>query len=338
MPTISSGITITLPALGASNWDTITTTAFTAISAHDHSGGGKGLQLSGAAFAADSFDDLKIKLRNNGPLRARNGAGTLDVNLLKLDATDNVELNSPQILKFFAGGAFRASFTAAGRFDSEAINDMGDVTKRWGKVHALNLNLPNNYFIEGRNSAGLANVNLIGLDANNNPYLPNSAFIPNNRSLNFYDVAGTFGALQLYSQADNSAIIASTGNLNLFVAGSRRWYIDATTGFIQPNSDVALTVGSSGNRVLSAFIKSLLSCEAIASHAGTNLNVNGDSALNLQSGGSTRLTIDATGYLVLGTGYVGGTSTKNPATDANTGWMPIKDSLGNIRYIPFYAA
>lgn len=50
--TITQGLTITVPTSGTKNWDQqLLTGAWEKISAHDHSGGGNGSQLTGAAFA-----------------------------------------------------------------------------------------------------------------------------------------------------------------------------------------------------------------------------------------------------------------------------------------------
>jgi hypothetical protein len=50
-------------------------------------------QISTKALADDSVNDLKIKLRSNQPLRARNNAGSADVNLLKLNSSDILEFS-----------------------------------------------------------------------------------------------------------------------------------------------------------------------------------------------------------------------------------------------------
>lgn len=49
-------------------------------------------QVQTKFIEANSVTDLKIRLSNNGPLRARNAANSADVNLLKLDASDVAQL------------------------------------------------------------------------------------------------------------------------------------------------------------------------------------------------------------------------------------------------------
>lgn len=58
--TISSGLTLTIPTIGEKNWSSVTTAAFTAISAHDHTGGGNGNQISTGAIAANAVTGAKI--------------------------------------------------------------------------------------------------------------------------------------------------------------------------------------------------------------------------------------------------------------------------------------
>lgn len=50
--TITQGLTLTVPTNGTRNWDQqLLSGAWEKISAHDHSGGGNGSQLTGASFA-----------------------------------------------------------------------------------------------------------------------------------------------------------------------------------------------------------------------------------------------------------------------------------------------
>lgn len=51
-------------------------------------------QLQTKWIADDAVNDAKVKLRNNQNLRARNAAGSADVNLLKLNASDQIQLAS----------------------------------------------------------------------------------------------------------------------------------------------------------------------------------------------------------------------------------------------------
>lgn len=97
--TISDGLTLVIPSRAQSNWDTILRTAFEAISGHDHTGGGKGLALSAASFAANGVNDTLIRLRNgvaNG-LRIRNVGNTADVVAIALSAADKIRFDSTAV-------------------------------------------------------------------------------------------------------------------------------------------------------------------------------------------------------------------------------------------------
>lgn len=97
--TLNSGLTLTLPSKGDTNWEnSIRTQCFQKISEHDHTGGGKGVQISTNAFADNAINDLKIRLRNNQYLRARNAANSADVNIVKINASNLIELADIDIL------------------------------------------------------------------------------------------------------------------------------------------------------------------------------------------------------------------------------------------------
>jgi hypothetical protein len=93
--TLSSGLTLTIPTIGEQNWSTtIKTSCFSVISAHDHTGSGNGVQISTNAIATDAVTSAKIRLTNNSSLRARNAANNADVNILKLNASDQIEFGT----------------------------------------------------------------------------------------------------------------------------------------------------------------------------------------------------------------------------------------------------
>lgn len=97
--TLSSGLTLTIPSKGDTNWEnSIRTNCFQKISEHDHTGGGKGLQIGSNAFANDAVTDAKLRLRNNQYLRARNAANSADVNILKVNSSDIIEFDAVEIL------------------------------------------------------------------------------------------------------------------------------------------------------------------------------------------------------------------------------------------------
>lgn len=69
---------------------------FQKIVDHDHSGAnGKGKKLTGtSAITADTIDDTLINLRNNNYLTARNAANSADINIIKINASNLIELGT----------------------------------------------------------------------------------------------------------------------------------------------------------------------------------------------------------------------------------------------------
>lgn len=91
--TIAKGLTIKVPTRKTKNWDsTLLTELFDVISSHTHQGSGTGNQIANAGIAANSVDDGKIRLRNNQWLRGRNAADTGDINLIRANGSDAVEV------------------------------------------------------------------------------------------------------------------------------------------------------------------------------------------------------------------------------------------------------
>ncbi len=92
--TLSSGLTIKVPTRGTTNWDeTLRTDTFQKISEHDHTGGGRGSQLGSGSIVDDGITDVKIRLRNNQYLRARDASNSTDINLIKVDSNDLVRIS-----------------------------------------------------------------------------------------------------------------------------------------------------------------------------------------------------------------------------------------------------
>lgn len=127
--TVSNGLTLTFPAPGDRNWGELFREQFaTPISGHDHTGGGKGVQLTAGSLQNNSIDDNKIRLRNNQHLRGRNAANSADVNLLKVDASNELRLGA-------AGANTRADLGLG----SIATQDSDDVNITGGTLTAVNV-------------------------------------------------------------------------------------------------------------------------------------------------------------------------------------------------------
>lgn len=96
--TISSGLTLVIPSQGATNWGTTFKNSFaTPISAHDHTGGGKGLQLGTNAFSSNAITGVKIRLANDQYLRGRNQLDNADLNALKFDTSNILRFDSANV-------------------------------------------------------------------------------------------------------------------------------------------------------------------------------------------------------------------------------------------------
>lgn len=97
--TINGGLQLTIPSLDDTNWTSVVDAIWTAISAHDHdSANNKGAAIGAAALAANGATDASIRLRNNQPLRGRNAADSADVNVLKVNTSNYVDMLQPNCL------------------------------------------------------------------------------------------------------------------------------------------------------------------------------------------------------------------------------------------------
>jgi hypothetical protein len=79
------------------SWYQYVDAALTSISGHTHDGAGGGAQLTGSSIANSSIGAAQIRLANAAWLVARNAANSADVNLLRLSATDRLEV-SPAVV------------------------------------------------------------------------------------------------------------------------------------------------------------------------------------------------------------------------------------------------
>lgn len=96
--TLSSGLTLTIPSQGARNWGTTFKNSFAQkISEHDHTGSGKGLQISTNALATNSVTGAKIRLANDEYLKARNAANSADLSILKINSSNKIRFDAANI-------------------------------------------------------------------------------------------------------------------------------------------------------------------------------------------------------------------------------------------------
>jgi hypothetical protein len=135
--TISNGLTLTFPSEGQRNWYQVFYDYTSAISSHDHTGGGKGVPIGTNAIAANALTGAKIRLANNESLRARNAANSADVDLFKLD-TSNRFTFLPAVTYYNNSTFLIASDTSNGS-DSKKIRVCGGGDFAAGRGACLDL-------------------------------------------------------------------------------------------------------------------------------------------------------------------------------------------------------
>src|SRR5690554_1030616 len=87
-------LTFQIPTKRTRNWaDQMRTAFFDILSQHGHTGSGDGKQISTSSIADSSINGTKIRLDNDEWLRARNATNTADVNILKVNSGNLVEIN-----------------------------------------------------------------------------------------------------------------------------------------------------------------------------------------------------------------------------------------------------
>jgi hypothetical protein len=125
MPTsYNGGTNFDWPTKGDTNWDTTVDTALGTISSHNHTGGGAGTQIATAAIASNAVTDTKIRLANNAALRARNAAGSDDVDVFKVSTSDKVEI----LAALLYGATSTETLTASGAISTTTARTLLDGT------------------------------------------------------------------------------------------------------------------------------------------------------------------------------------------------------------------
>lgn len=90
---ISGGLTLKVPTRGTTDWDQEFLDNFaTPISEHAHTGSGDGAQLGAGSILDNAIDDRKMRLRTNEYLRSRNNAGSGDIDIIRADSNDELEM------------------------------------------------------------------------------------------------------------------------------------------------------------------------------------------------------------------------------------------------------
>lgn len=132
MPFITLGepteLQIKVPTQGTTSWgNTMQKDTFLKIALHDHTGsGGNGKQLTGGAIAVDTINGTKILLNNDEYLRAQNSIPDANIDILKINTSDLLELGA-------------------------SLN---------------NLEIKNNTYITGTDQVGTGSINMLKVDTN----------------------------------------------------------------------------------------------------------------------------------------------------------------------------
>lgn len=92
--TTTGGLNFQYPTDGTQNWGSTLKTSFNTISAHNHTGAPNGAQLGTNSLQANAVTEPKIRLTNNAYLRGRNAADSADVNILKVNASDVIQIGN----------------------------------------------------------------------------------------------------------------------------------------------------------------------------------------------------------------------------------------------------
>jgi hypothetical protein len=111
--TLASGLTLTIPTVGETNWDlAIKTLCFQKISEHDHTGGGKGIQIGTNALVTGAVTTGKI------------ATGAVNSTVLADNAVTSAKILAGSITgpKLFAGGVDAATTRIFGGTSTGSAN------------------------------------------------------------------------------------------------------------------------------------------------------------------------------------------------------------------------
>lgn len=90
LQTISLGLTLSVPTEGSQGTYSDFITFVNAISSHDHTGGGDGVQITTDAIANGAVTAAKIDFANDQYLTADNFAGSGSIDIIKVNTSDKI--------------------------------------------------------------------------------------------------------------------------------------------------------------------------------------------------------------------------------------------------------
>lgn len=194
------------------------------ISGHNHTGSGNGGQLGASALQSNSVTGAKIRLANAEWLRARNAAGTNDVNMIRVNSSDVMELASSLAglqlnfdLSFGSSGTYKIGNNSTPNLASE-VNTLSV----WSKAAALTLGTKSTHSIDFKLN------DTTRWSFNSDGELVPAADAARSIGSATVRLAGLYTAL--VSSGSNGASVLDLSSalaINCNVAGSTRWQLNS---------------------------------------------------------------------------------------------------------------
>lgn len=156
---------IKVPTIGSTDWaDTMRTDTFLKIAQHQHTGAGDGAQLGTGSLSADAVTGAKIRLDNDEYLKARNAADSANINIIKVDANDDLYMETEIANLLMKQDTYILGRNAA---DSANINllKVNASDKIAIGADLANLAIITDTYIQGRNAADSGYINLLKVNA-----------------------------------------------------------------------------------------------------------------------------------------------------------------------------
>lgn len=94
----SGGLNFTYPNKGRANFSALFDVLWSKISAHDHSGNDKGLPIQNAGLEDLTIRPAKFNIQNNEYLDTLDNAGSGRVDMIKVNASDQVEAGTEVVM------------------------------------------------------------------------------------------------------------------------------------------------------------------------------------------------------------------------------------------------
>jgi hypothetical protein len=161
----SSQLQIKVPTIGSTDWaDVMRTDTFLKIAQHQHTGSGDGSQLGTGSILADAVTGAKIRLDNNEFLKARNQLNTANINMLKVNTSDDIEFEAEIAVAILKQNTYLLGKNQADSGEIDLIKvDASDNIALGADL--ANLSIINNTYITSVDNAGTGSVNIAKVNA-----------------------------------------------------------------------------------------------------------------------------------------------------------------------------